>query len=248
MRMYWTEGSKIHLYQLAQSWIPLRCLLESTHHRQHRLSRPRDRDSSPSGGDCIDAYAVVVQLEVHSQVRGDSLARKSSTSLGRPHHQFKGNTKLYTSMKLLYSRWRRNSTCSTKKECYDSCKRHGWPSNWRSSVILANQLTILSNFTSPGKLQLVLMTTEATEKLQYPTFISELRLFLSLCNIFNWFAPEFARFASPRNKYLKKGEPPRFEVDDKDRNALPVIKKMLIIPPMFVISWLDGQQKIGTDD
>lgn len=82
---------------------------------------------------------------------------------------------------------------------------------------------------------------DATEFLQYP--ITDLRLFLGLCNEYHPFVPNFDRLSS-LNQRLKNGRPYSLILGNEERKAVDIIEDKLSKPSVLVFLCLKGTLRI----
>jgi hypothetical protein len=79
----------------------------------------------------------------------------------------------------------------------------------RSQSTISDMLSVLASW--PW------LRTKALKTARPPTTQSELRSFLGLCNFYRRFISGFAKFASPLNALLRKGESPQLGVLSKEQ-------------------------------
>lgn len=91
-------------------------------------------------------------------------------------------------------------------------------------------------------------TTDVIRGLQAPTNLTELRLFLALCNVFRKFVPNFARLAAPLNEKLQKDLPPTFgPLNDKETKSMNAPMEALILPSVLALPKFNGHITLERD-
>lgn len=88
---------------------------------------------------------------------------------------------------------------------------------------------------TPGPLYVTTETRNAILILQEPTNTTELRFFMSLCNVYLRSAPSFARKATPVNKLLEKRQPTKSDKDEGVKIAADELKTNSINQPILTL-------------
>lgn len=80
----------------------------------------------------------------------------------------------------------------------------------KSCFIFEDGINFLGHILQPGRLGISAKAKDAIKGLRHPIIVTELKFFLSLCNAFRRFVPNFARIAATPYKKLKKDQPIHF--------------------------------------
>ena len=106
----------------------------------------------------------------------------------------------------------------------------------------------LGHVIRPGKIEVASKKTEAVEGFKEPRTKIELRSFLSLCNVYRRFVPNFSRTAAPLSALLRKGFPveiPPFTTEQTE--AFELLKNALIKPPLLRLPKSDLLRSVDMD-
>lgn len=95
-------------------------------------------------------------------------------------------------------------------------------------------------------LQIASNTTDAIKILTALRNISELKLFLSFCNVLERFVSNFPGVASLFDNYLRKGQPLNWKLNEIDIDAIKNLQEKLILPPVLALPFTGELVRLAT--
>lgn len=102
------------------------------------------------------------------------------------------------------------------------------------------RIDYLGHVIARGKQQVARKPTDAVQALHHPTNTSEVRSLLGICNVYRRFMPSFRHLATTLNKKLEKGDPSWFEKNAVEHEAVDILKRRLVTPPVLAQLQKDG--------
>lgn len=112
-----------------------------------------------------------------------------------------------------------------------------------------NLTDLFDNVIRPGCLTVSSHTIDSICNLQTLSNITELRLFLGLCNIIVWFVRNFARIAVSLKRILRKASPlSTRNYQKRSFEAIKMLNEKLLSPPLLDLPPLQGTYTVNKKD
>lgn len=125
--------------------------------------------------------------------------------------------------------------------------------HWRDTkpeevLLFINCIDCLGHVIRTGPFKVSTCTSDTILRLQHSTTVTELPPFLRLCKVFCLFVQNFARFAAPLTKKLRKGQLHTFDtISDDETTALKTLKAKLVEPTVLSLPRSQGDKTVDTD-
>lgn len=119
---------------------------------------------------------------------------------------------------------------------------------WRTCTS-EDHIDYLGNVSQPGRIGISTIAIDTIPRLKHPTKGTELKSFVSHCNIFGRFVQRFSRISALQNWKLKTDKPFRFARSDKTEiEALEMLQQRLLSPsPMLAFLGPNERYKHDTE-
>jgi hypothetical protein len=120
--------------------------------------------------------------------------------------------------------------------------------NLKKCHFLKDTVDYLGHVIRPGQLSVAENNTTALKDMTHPTTQTELRSFLSLCNVYSRFVQGFAKIAAPLNILLRKGETLQLSPLFLEQVfSFETLRASLLHPPIIVLTRIEGALTLFTD-
>lgn len=127
-------------------------------------------------------------------------------------------------------------------------KEAGMTLKLKKCFYIQKRVDYLGHMVSPGRLLVAAKTVQAVQKMLPPTYLTSLRSFLVLCNVYRKFVPNFARIAAPLTKKLRKDNPDKWErLKEDETEAFNKFKDFLAKPPVLALPRLGQTYTVDSD-